>query len=81
MQRRAETTAFVELMPSAPSGNRDHLEVLILVHVPHRHQRAVFQLQAIDLMRAREHAVFGGGVRNQFTEFGIARVAVLSCRG
>ncbi|KAG0731991.1 hypothetical protein G6F23_014760 [Rhizopus arrhizus] len=71
-QRRAESTAFVQRMPCAPGSHRHYVEAAVAIHVPHRHQCAVFQLQAVDLVRTRAHARLIGAFGDAPPQFGIA---------
>jgi hypothetical protein len=76
-QRLAEAPAFVELMPHAPAGDRHDLEVLVGVHVAHRHERAVFEFEAVDLVRAGRDPALGGRLGDQPAERRVARIGVL----
>ncbi|MNL22193.1 hypothetical protein D3C87_1435260 [compost metagenome] len=55
-QRGAKAPAFGQRVPRAPGRHGYHGESSVAVHVAHRHQRAVLQFQAADLVRARPHA-------------------------
>src|SRR5476651_1282337 len=42
---KAETRAGCEVVPHAPAGNGDGLEMLVSIHVAHGNQRAVFEFE------------------------------------
>src|SRR5450830_986195 len=76
----AKGKAVFQAVPGTPGGNGDHLEFLLIgdahVHIAHRHQRAVFQLQARDVV---SHGADPGQIglgRDQLAQFRAARVGV-----
>src|SRR5471030_3400216 len=74
--REAETRAGSEVMPHAPAGSRDGLEMLVGVHVAHGDQRAVFELERGVAMGPALHAHFVGHLRNKMADARVARVGV-----
>ncbi|MOA10647.1 hypothetical protein D3C78_1305460 [compost metagenome] len=68
-------------MPGTPGGNRNDIEFLFLryahVHVAHRHQGSVFQLQARDVVGQGAHIGSVGFSGDQLAQFRAARVLVL----
>src|SRR5450830_1630873 len=78
--RCAKGKAVLQAMPGAPRGDGHHVELLVIgnahVHVAHRHQRAVFQLQARDVVSHGAHAGQVGFGCDQLAEFRAAWVVV-----
>ena len=74
--RQAEAPALAQVVPVAPAADADHLVVLVGVHVAHRHQRAVFELQRGVAVRAAFHAHVVGHVGDQVAQRRVARVRV-----
>ncbi len=72
----AQPAAVGEVVNRAERRDGDHFEVLIRVHVAHRHQRAVLQLQARDVVRLGANAKLHRFVGNQLAEFRVAVVVV-----
>ena len=62
-------------VPGAPGSHRHHPK-RSSPFIAHRHQRAVFQFQAADFVRARTHARRVGAFGDAAAQFGIATVGV-----
>ncbi|VFS79648.1 Uncharacterised protein [Salmonella enterica subsp. enterica] len=72
----AQSAAVGKIMHSAERRDGDHFEVLVAVHVAHRYQRAILQLQARDVMRFSAHAQFDCLVGDQVAELRIAVIVI-----
>lgn len=56
--------------------DRDHFEVAVFVHVAHRNQSAVFQVQAGDVVRLSTNARGAGFFRDHVAQFRVAVVFI-----
>jgi len=74
--RQPEARAFFELVPHAPAGYPDHLEMLVGIHVAHRHQRAIFEFQRGIAVGPGLDAHFVSDIGDQMTELRIARIFI-----
>ncbi len=72
----AQPAAVGEVVNRAKRRDGDHFEVLIRVHVAHRYQRAVLQLEARNVVRFGAHAELHRLVGNQLAKFRVAVVVV-----
>ena len=72
----SEARALGQVVPHAPARHPDDLEVLVGIHVAHRHQRAVLELQRGRAVRAGLDAALVGDVGDQVAERRVAGVLV-----
>jgi hypothetical protein len=71
--RPAQARAVVQVMRLAQRRDRDHLVVLVGVHVAHGHQRAVFGVERGGVVRQRLDAVRVAGLGQQLAQRRVAR--------
>ena len=74
--RFAQPAAVGKVVNGTESGDRYHLEVLIAVHVAHRHQGAVLQLQAGNIVRFGTHPELHRLVGDKLAQLRVAVVVV-----
>ena len=72
----AQLAAVGKIVNGTEGGNGHHFKMLIAIHVAHRHQGAVLQLQARNIVRFGAYAKLDGLVGNQVAQLRVAVVVV-----